>query len=195
MSWIPCLVHPVKGSLLWRHDRRQHHAHGPLLLRLQHRSRLWSPLRRFYHDKVAEAAYLAVHHNSSVAELLISQGYGPDNPVVDAAVEKGGWQKCDHCDYKGAPASIRNHMTKVQKAEKSQRESLEKSLRALGGTWDPSRGMQTLRDSKLPPVREVHPGRLPQTGRRRAAGENRREQGHLLRHRAVRTGWVSTPNR
>ncbi|MFE9859020.1 hypothetical protein [Streptomyces sp. NPDC005780] len=112
------------------------------------------------HDKVAEAAYLAVHHNSSVAELLVSQGYGPDNPVVDAAVAKGGWQKCEHCDYKGAPASIRNHMAKVQKAESNQRQSLEKTLRALGGTWDPSRGMQTLRDAGYHPsekyIREVY---------------------------------------
>ncbi|MFH8443117.1 hypothetical protein ACH4D3_18020 [Streptomyces sp. NPDC018026] len=51
-------------------------------------------------------------------------------------------------------------MAKVQKAENTQRESLEKSVRALGGTWDPSRGMQTLRDADYHPsekyIREVY---------------------------------------
>ncbi|MFI1576277.1 hypothetical protein ACH4VQ_36405 [Streptomyces anulatus] len=112
------------------------------------------------HDKIAEAAYLTVHHNGSVAELLASQGYGPHNPVTDAAVATGKWKKCEHCDYKGAPESIRNHMAKVQKAEHNQREALEKSLRALGGTWDTSRGMQTLRDAGFHPsekyIREVY---------------------------------------
>ncbi|MGW1554750.1 hypothetical protein [Streptomyces sp. NPDC002346] len=129
------------------------------------------------HDKVAEAAYLAIHYNGSVAELLIDQGYHPDsNPVIDAAVEKGGWQKCDHCDYKGAPASIRNHMAKVQKAESSQRQSLEKSLRTLGGTWDPSRGMQTLRDAGYHPsekyIREVY-RKLADSGLLEKVDENR----------------------
>lgn len=112
------------------------------------------------HDKIAEAAYMAVHHNGSVAELLVSQGYGPDNPVTDAAVATGGWRKCEHCEYKGAPESIRNHMAKVRKAENSQRKSLEKTLRTLGGTWDPSRGIQTLSDAGYHPsekyVREIY---------------------------------------
>ncbi|MEU1033152.1 hypothetical protein ACWEWI_25445 [Streptomyces sp. NPDC003753] len=128
------------------------------------------------HDKIAEAAYLAVHHNGSVAELLKSQGYGPDNPVTDAAVEAGAWKKCDHCDYKGAPESIRNHMAKVQKAENTQRESLEKSVRALGGTWDPSRGMQTLRDAGYHPsekyIREVY-RRLADSGLLEKVDEHR----------------------
>ncbi|MDF6023060.1 hypothetical protein [Streptomyces sp. JH34] len=128
------------------------------------------------HDKIAEAAYLAAHHNSSVAELLKSQGYGPDNPVTDAAVRAGAWKKCEHCDYKGAPESIRNHMAKVQKAESNQRESLEKSLRSLGGTWDPSRGMQTLRDAGFHPsekyIREVY-RRLADDGLLEKVDENR----------------------
>ncbi|MDX2748535.1 hypothetical protein [Streptomyces sp. NRRL_B-2557] len=128
------------------------------------------------HDKIAEAAYMAVHHNGSVAELLISQGYGPDNPVTDAAVATGKWKKCEHCDYKGAPESIRNHMAKVQKAETNQRESLEKSLRSLGGTWDPSRGMQTLRDAGYHPsekyIREVY-RRLVDSGLLEKVDENR----------------------
>ncbi|MGW4694054.1 hypothetical protein ACWEO1_16865 [Kitasatospora cineracea] len=128
------------------------------------------------HDKIAEAAYLAVHHNSSVAELLTSKGYGPDNPVIDAAVTAGAWQQCGHCDYKGAPASIRNHMAKVRKAENTQREALEKSLRALGGTWDPSRGMQTLRDAGYHPtekyVRDVY-RRLAEAGLLEKMDDNR----------------------
>ncbi|RPE26600.1 hypothetical protein [Kitasatospora cineracea] len=128
------------------------------------------------HDKVAEAAYLAVHHNGSVAELLRSKGYGPDKPVIDAAVKAGAWEKCDHCDYKGAPGSIRNHMAKVRKAENSQREALERSVRALGGTWDPSRGMQTLRDAGYSPsekyVRAVY-RRLAEDGLLEKVDDNR----------------------
>ncbi|MFD9789212.1 hypothetical protein ACFWYX_35490 [[Kitasatospora] papulosa] len=128
------------------------------------------------HDKIAEAAFLAAHHHSSVAELLKSQGYGPDNPVTDAAVKAGAWKQCEHCAYKGAPESIRNHMAKVQKAESNQRETLEKSLRALGGTWDPSRGMQTLRDAGFHPsekyIREVY-RRLADDGLLEKIDENR----------------------
>ncbi|MGW1354854.1 hypothetical protein ACWCQE_37170 [Streptomyces sp. NPDC002409] len=113
------------------------------------------------HDKIAEAAYLAAHHNGSVAELLAHKGYGPDSPVIEAAIANSDWERCEHCDvYVGAPASIRNHMAKVQKAENNQRQSLEKSLRVLGGTWDPSRGMQTLRDAGYHPsekyIRDVY---------------------------------------
>ncbi|MER5680014.1 hypothetical protein ABT081_24035 [Streptomyces sp. NPDC002238] len=128
------------------------------------------------HDKIAEAAFLAAHHHSSVAELLKSQGYGPDNPVTDAAVKAGAWKQCEHCEYKGAPESIRNHMAKVQKAESNQRETLEKSLRALGDTWDPSRGMQTLRDARFHPsekyIREVY-RRLADDGLLEKIDENR----------------------
>ncbi|MER6229713.1 hypothetical protein ACFWXI_14170 [[Kitasatospora] papulosa] len=128
------------------------------------------------HDKIAEAAFLAAHHHGSVAELLKSQGYGPDNPVTDAAVKAGAWKQCEHCAYKGAPESIRNHMAKVQKAESNQRETLEKSLRALGGTWDPSRGMQTLRDAGFHPsekyIREVY-RRLADDGLLEKIDENR----------------------
>ncbi|MFD9953490.1 SAM-dependent methyltransferase [[Kitasatospora] papulosa] len=128
------------------------------------------------HDKIAEAAFLAAHHHGSVAELLKSQGYGPDNPLTDAAVKAGAWKQCEHCAYKGAPESIRNHMAKVQKAESNQRETLEKSLRALGGTWDPSRGMQTLRDAGFHPsekyIREVY-RRLADDGLLEKIDENR----------------------
>ncbi|MDX2606220.1 hypothetical protein PV379_10665 [Streptomyces caniscabiei] len=51
-------------------------------------------------------------------------------------------------------------MAKVQKAENTQRESLEKSVRTLGETWDSSRGRQTLRDAGFHPsekyIREVY---------------------------------------
>ncbi|MFE0120102.1 hypothetical protein ACFWZA_18785 [[Kitasatospora] papulosa] len=128
------------------------------------------------HDKIAEVAFLAAHHHGSVAELLKSQGYGPDNPLTDAAVKAGAWKQCEHCAYKGAPESIRNHMAKVQKAESNQRETLEKSLRALGGTWDPSRGMQTLRDAGFHPsekyIREVY-RRLADDGLLEKIDENR----------------------
>lgn len=66
------------------------------------------------HDKVAEAALLAVEYGSSVPQLLHKHGYGPGHSVTAAAVESGAWEKCPGCEYVGAPASIRNHRNKAQ---------------------------------------------------------------------------------
>ncbi|MEU5496201.1 hypothetical protein [Streptomyces griseofuscus] len=62
------------------------------------------------HDKVAEAALLAARYDSSVARLLDHHGFGPGSSVLEAAVKNGGWEECPHCEYKGAPLSIRNHI-------------------------------------------------------------------------------------
>jgi hypothetical protein len=66
------------------------------------------------HDKMAEAAFIAVHHGGSVAQLLKEHGYGPDKSITQAAVEAGAWERCIYggCDYVGAPASIRNHINR-----------------------------------------------------------------------------------
>lgn len=64
------------------------------------------------HDKIAEAAYMAVHHEASVARLLAEHGYGPDHSVTQAAVDSGTWERCDTCGYPGAPASVANHKRK-----------------------------------------------------------------------------------
>src|ERR1044072_1823720 len=64
------------------------------------------------HDKTAEAALLAVRYDSSVARLLHHHGYGPDRSVLDAAVKGDVWKTCPHCEYAGAPASVRNHVRK-----------------------------------------------------------------------------------
>lgn len=72
-------------------------------------------LGRFFahgHDKVAEAAFMAVHYDASVPRLLAEHGYGPASPVTLAAVEAGVWEQCDQCTYRGAPASITNHKRK-----------------------------------------------------------------------------------
>jgi hypothetical protein len=63
------------------------------------------------HDKVAEAALLAVRYGGSVPQLLHKHGYGPGRSVTADAVELGGWQRCPQsgCRYVGAPASITNH--------------------------------------------------------------------------------------
>jgi hypothetical protein len=70
------------------------------------------------HDKTAEAAFLAIHHQASVAALLVAHGYGSDSEasVTRAAVDAGLWEKCPDpsCTYRGAPASIRNHLRKSQ---------------------------------------------------------------------------------
>jgi hypothetical protein len=65
------------------------------------------------HDKVAEAALLAVRFDSSVARLLHHHGFGPAKSVLEAAVEEGGWEECPYCEYAGAPLSIRNHIRKT----------------------------------------------------------------------------------
>lgn len=73
-------------------------------------------LGRFFaqgHDKVAEAALMAVRYDASVPRLLAEHGFGPDNSVTAAAVDAGAWEKCQRgCGYVGAPASIANHLRK-----------------------------------------------------------------------------------
>lgn len=63
------------------------------------------------HDKVAEAALLAVEYDGSVAQLLHASGYNPGRSVSREAVRVGAWEGCPKkgCDYVGAPASIRTH--------------------------------------------------------------------------------------
>ena len=72
------------------------------------------------HDKTAEAAFLAIHHGGTVAQMLADNGYGPDNSVRDVAIASGVWEECpvDGCDYAGAPASIRNHHNRYHRTEK-----------------------------------------------------------------------------
>ncbi|WP_399559441.1 hypothetical protein [Streptomyces chartreusis] len=67
------------------------------------------------HDKTAEAAFLAIHHDASVAQMLHAHGYGPDDDksVTKAAVDKGLWQECPRgCGYRGARESINNHVNR-----------------------------------------------------------------------------------
>jgi len=67
------------------------------------------------HDKTAEAAFLAIHHDASVAQMLHAHGYGPDDAksVTKAAVDKGLWLECPRgCGYRGARESINNHVTR-----------------------------------------------------------------------------------
>ncbi|WP_329131661.1 hypothetical protein OG552_10800 [Streptomyces sp. NBC_01476] len=65
------------------------------------------------HDKTAEAAYMAVHHEASVARLLADTGFAPGGKetIREAALDRGGWNLCPRgCDYAGAPASITKHL-------------------------------------------------------------------------------------
>jgi hypothetical protein len=70
------------------------------------------------HDKVAEAALMAVRYDSSVAQLLHAHGFGAGHSVTQAAVEAGAWEQCvaADCDYRGAPASVANHRRKAHPA-------------------------------------------------------------------------------
>ncbi|MEV7441353.1 hypothetical protein AB0O22_09415 [Streptomyces sp. NPDC091204] len=127
------------------------------------------------HDKVAEAALMAVQYEASVPRLLAEHGYGPDNSVRDAALTQGGWRYCDYgCGYAAAPSSIRNHVRKYHEQgnvtmgdDSTQRGSLEHSIRTLGGLWDTTRGVTVLRDAGYAPdekyVRETY-RRLAEAG-------------------------------
>lgn len=72
------------------------------------------------HDKTAEAAYMAVHHEASVARLLADTGYGPDGDetIREVALRRGGWEECPRgCGYAGAPTSITKHLRKHDQKE------------------------------------------------------------------------------
>ncbi|MFD7866959.1 hypothetical protein [Streptomyces sp. NPDC059783] len=56
-------------------------------------------LGRFFaqgHDKIAEATYMAVHHEASVARLLSDAGFAPGDreTIRQAALDRGGWELC-----------------------------------------------------------------------------------------------------
>lgn len=74
------------------------------------------------HDKMSEAALVAVEYGASIVQLLDAHGYGPDKSVTAAAVEAGAWEKCIYsdCDYTGAPASIRNHINRYHRSATEQ---------------------------------------------------------------------------
>ncbi|GGU40332.1 hypothetical protein [Streptomyces violascens] len=67
------------------------------------------------HDKVAEAALIAVEYGGSVAQMLHAKGFSPSHSVVHKAVGDAGWEYCEPCDYYGAPASMRNHEKKAHR--------------------------------------------------------------------------------
>jgi hypothetical protein len=66
------------------------------------------------HDKVAEAALIALKYGGSVPHLLHHYGYGSHHSIRDAAVNDPNctWQRCADCNYSGAPESIKNHRKK-----------------------------------------------------------------------------------
>ncbi|MCZ1013920.1 hypothetical protein [Streptomyces noursei] len=63
------------------------------------------------HDKVAEAALVAVKYGGSIPQMLHANGFGPSRSVTDEAVANTDWERC-HCGYVGASASVRNHTRK-----------------------------------------------------------------------------------
>lgn len=74
------------------------------------------------HDKVAEAAFLAIHHDASVAQMLHAHGYRPvadrndEKSVTWQAVDKEIWSECPRgCGYRGAPESINNHLNRYHR--------------------------------------------------------------------------------
>lgn len=75
------------------------------------------------HDKVAEAAFLAIHHDASVAQMLHAHGYCPttdrnaEGSVTKEAVDKGIWEECPRgCGYRGTRESINNHVNRYHRS-------------------------------------------------------------------------------
>lgn len=76
------------------------------------------------HDKTAEAAFLAIHHQASVAQMLHAHGYRPvtdredERSVTWKAVKENLWEECPlGCGYRGARESINNHVNRYHKGE------------------------------------------------------------------------------
>lgn len=63
------------------------------------------------HDKVAEAAFLALRYQGSVAQLLQAHGFDADRSVTAAAADEPdcSWDRCPTCRYPGNATSIANH--------------------------------------------------------------------------------------
>lgn len=61
------------------------------------------------HDKIAEAAVLATRYGNSVVRLLAHHGFNSKISVVDEAEDRGIWEVCPECEYRGASASVTNH--------------------------------------------------------------------------------------
>jgi hypothetical protein len=71
------------------------------------------------HDKTAEAAFLAIHHQGTVAQMLHAHGYrgvadrSEKSSVTKAAVDQGLWEECPKgCGYRGTRESINNHVNR-----------------------------------------------------------------------------------
>lgn len=76
------------------------------------------------HDKISEAALLAIAYNGSVPHFLHAHGYGPHHSVTADAVAKNDttrWIECDQCDtrpgYRGTAESVRNHQRKYHQED------------------------------------------------------------------------------
>jgi hypothetical protein len=70
------------------------------------------------HDKIAEAALVALRYEGSVPHFLHAHGYGPHHSVTADAVAdtNTGWVECNQCTtkpgYRGTTESVRNHQRK-----------------------------------------------------------------------------------
>lgn len=71
------------------------------------------------HDKISEAALVAIAYEGSIPHFLHAHGYGPHRSVTAHAVELNNttsWEECDACTtkpgYRGSAESVRNHKRK-----------------------------------------------------------------------------------
>ncbi|WP_143645448.1 hypothetical protein [Streptomyces swartbergensis] len=81
------------------------------------------------HDKIAEAALMALKHHSVRHAAVIH-------------IRTARGRSAHDCNYSGAPASIANH----RKKDHPDRHVLAQAIRTLGGTWDPQRAINALGD-------------------------------------------------
>ncbi|MED7950048.1 hypothetical protein PUR61_01360 [Streptomyces sp. BE20] len=65
------------------------------------------------HDRIAEAVFMAVQYDNSVARLLAEHDFGPDGrtTVRQAALDSGYWLECPGagCGHVGTPENVEHH--------------------------------------------------------------------------------------
>ncbi|MFJ3929041.1 MULTISPECIES: hypothetical protein [unclassified Streptomyces] len=65
------------------------------------------------HDRLAEAALMAVRYDDSIARLLAEHDFGPQGrtTIRQAALDSGYWEQCPDagCPYVGTPEDVGEH--------------------------------------------------------------------------------------
>jgi len=99
------------------------------------------------HDKLAEAALVALEYHGQVAQLLHAHGYGPGRSILDEVATRGLWRRCFYCWYTGSRMSVRNHLQKSHPVTALTNAQVKAELDAMEG--EPVKGMASAREVQL----------------------------------------------